>query len=36
MKTTTNWLSVIKAKEVKAKKLKAAQLCMTTGHCKTA
>jgi hypothetical protein len=27
-----NWLSVIKAKEVKEKKLKNAQLCMA-GHC---
>jgi hypothetical protein len=29
-----NWLSVIKAKEVKEKKLKNAQLCMA-GHCAT-
>ena len=29
-----NWLSVIKAKEVKEKKLKEAQLC-TAGHCPT-
>lgn len=27
-----NWLSVIKAKQVKEKKLKNAQLCMA-GHC---
>ena len=28
----TNWLSVIKAKQVKEEKLKNAQLCMA-GHC---
>ncbi|AMO43236.1 hypothetical protein R1080702_231 [Cyanophage S-RIM32] len=28
----TNWLAVIKAKQVKDEKLKAAQLC-TAGHC---
>jgi len=34
MKTSVNknWLSVIKAKQVKDKKLKTAQLCMA-GHC---
>jgi len=30
---TTNWLTVIREKEVKARKLKAAQLCTVTGHC---
>ena len=30
----TNWLSVIKAKEVKEAKLKQAQLCVA-GHCPT-
>ena len=35
MKTSsTNWLSVIKAKQVKEEKLKRAQLCMA-GLCKT-
>ena len=29
---SSNWLSVIKAKQVKDKKLKTAQLCMA-GHC---
>jgi len=33
MKTTsTNWLAVIKAKQVKEEKLRAAQLC-AVGHC---
>jgi hypothetical protein len=32
MKTATNWLNVIKAKQVKEKKLHAAQLC-AAGHC---
>jgi hypothetical protein len=34
MKNTVkaNWLSVIKAKQVKEQKLKTAQLCMA-GHC---
>jgi hypothetical protein len=37
MKTnqTFNWLSVIKAKQVKDQKLKEAQLCMA-GHCQVA
>lgn len=32
MKKATNWLSVIKAQEVKKQKLHAAQLC-AAGHC---
>jgi len=33
MKTvTTNWLSVIRAKQIKEKNLKTAQLCMA-GYC---
>jgi len=37
MKTiqTSNWLSVIKAKQVKEQKLKDAQMCMA-GHCQVA
>jgi len=31
---TLNWLSVIKAKQIKEAKLKNAQLCMA-GHCPT-